>query len=362
MSGGRTAGFIGGAIGLLAAGTAVGVATERYAIGRIRSGDDPAAAEPLDLQDADRSCVVVADDGIPLYVEEVGPDDAALTVVFVHGWALRMGSWHFQRRDLAALRDPALRLVFYDQRSHGRSGRAAAESATVEQLGDDLAAVLRNVGDDAPVVVVGHSLGGMSVIALAGRHPDLAARLAGSVLISTSAGGLGAVSLGLPGPIARLRPALLHLAAAGMRNQPALVRRAWHASRDVSWLITRRMSFGSSEVSPRIVAYVERMISSTPVDVIAEFMPIFAGFDERSSLAALRDVPILIVVGDQDRLTPPAHSAELARELPGAELLVVPGAGHIVILESPDVVDETLVAFLRRVPARTGRSRRSAST
>ncbi|MGI8696018.1 MAG: alpha/beta fold hydrolase, partial [Mycobacteriales bacterium] len=75
-----------------------------------------------------------------------------------------------------------------------------------------------------------------------------------------------------------------------------------------------------------------------------------------------RDVPILIVVGDQDRLTPPAHSAELARELPGAELLVVPGAGHIVILESPDVVDETLVAFLRRVPARTGRSRRSAST
>jgi pimeloyl-ACP methyl ester carboxylesterase len=82
----------------------------------------------------------VTEDGVPLHVEEVGPADAEPTVVLVHGYTQEMAVWHYQRKALAA--DNPGRLVFYDQRAHGRSGRGPAERSTIDQLGRDLHAVL----------------------------------------------------------------------------------------------------------------------------------------------------------------------------------------------------------------------------
>ena len=91
--------------------------------------------------------------------------------MFVHGYTQEMAVWHYQRKALAA--DNPGRLVFYDQRSHGRSGRGAPERSTIDQLGRDLRVVLDEVAPTGPVVLVGHSMGGMTIMALADAWPEL---------------------------------------------------------------------------------------------------------------------------------------------------------------------------------------------
>jgi pimeloyl-ACP methyl ester carboxylesterase len=355
----QKAGWVGGAVGLLAAGAAVGLAAQRYAIGRLRSGDDPAADEPYGRLPADRTRVVVAGDGVPLYVEEVGPLDAPLTVVFVHGYTLEMGAWHYQRRDLADLTDPAVRMVFYDQRSHGRSGRGPAAASTIDQLGRDLARILDAVDDGSPIVLVGHSMGGMAIMALADQKPDrFGTSVAGVALLSTSSGGLRELRLGLPAALASLQGPIVPVLALGMRARPSMVERGRRAARDLAWLLTRHYSFGTADVSPALVSYVEQMISATPVDVIGEFLVEFMSHDKLSAVSQLAEVETLVVVGEKDMLTPAEHSRAIAEAVPRAELLVVTGAGHLAPLERPEVVNDALRDLIRRSADAAGRPRR----
>jgi pimeloyl-ACP methyl ester carboxylesterase len=335
--------------GLVAAGAAVGVATEKYAIGRIRARPDPEADEPFGQLRPDRTRTVRTDDGVPLAVEEVGPADAPLTVVFVHGLALALGSWHYQRLGLSDMTKPRLRMVFYDQRSHGRSGRAPAEAVTLDRLGDDLYRVLAEVVPTGPVVLVGHSMGGMSAMALADRHPELfGPRVIGVALLSTSTGRLSEVSWGLPAVTARLRAPVMPLVLRTMRSRAALIERSRKFGSDLAWLLTRRYSFGATDVSPALVDYVEKLIASTPVDVVADFFPALNRHDELDALPRLADLETLIVVGDKDMLTPVAHSRRMAQLLPHAELLVLEGAGHLAMMERPALVNLRLRAFLHR--------------
>lgn len=114
--------------------------------------------------------VVVAADGVGLHVEIDGDPSAPLTVVFCHGFAVRLGEFDVQCR---ALRDP--RLVLYDHRGHGRSGWGTYRRATMEQLGDDLGHVVDACAPSGPVVLVGHSMGGMAIMALAACNPNSSA-------------------------------------------------------------------------------------------------------------------------------------------------------------------------------------------
>jgi len=108
-----------------------------------------------------------------------------------------MDSWYYQRK---ALRGGRYRVVTWDQRGHGRSGTGPPASATIDQLGSDLSAVIDTVAPDGPLVLIGHSMGGMTVMALADRRPELfRERVLGVGLVSTSAGGLGRLDLGVPG-------------------------------------------------------------------------------------------------------------------------------------------------------------------
>jgi pimeloyl-ACP methyl ester carboxylesterase len=374
-----TAGLLGAVAGLAAAGTAVGVAVHRAAVRRVgaeRVGSAaglPADATDAELRDedplgpasrrADRTAQVRADDGVLLAVEEVGPLDAPLTVVFVHGYSLSMNSWTFQRRSLGAElatangSRPRARLVFYDQRGHGSSGRGAAEHSTMDQLGRDLAAVLAARAPRGPVVLVGHSMGGMTVMALAEQHPTLfGGRVVGAALLSTSSGGLADLHFGMPEFLTRLRAAILPVAAWTMRRRPGLAERS---RRMAAWVIsaaTWSLSFASRDVDPALGRYVDAMIAGTPVDVIAEFYPALAGLDETGALEPLRAVPTLVLTGDSDTLIPPEHSEKLVELLggPDAELVehvVVPEAGHMVPLEKPAEVTAALSALIRRVSA-----------
>src|SRR5688572_32476665 len=133
------------------------------------------------------SRTVTTDDGVPLHVEVDGDGTAAVTVLFSHGFTARLAEWQLQRD---ALRDRA-RLVFWDQRGHGRSGWTPLSRATIDRTGRDLGQVLDATTPTGPVVLAGHSMGGMSVMALARQRPDLfGSRVVGAFLLATSAGGL----------------------------------------------------------------------------------------------------------------------------------------------------------------------------
>ncbi|MGY1802085.1 alpha/beta fold hydrolase [Blastococcus sp. SYSU D00922] len=369
----HTAGIVGSVVGLAAAGTAAGVAVTRIARRRVRAAElgpvgDVAELTAAQLREddplgpasraADRTALVQADDGVLLAVEEIGPRDAPLTVVFVHGYTLSMASWTFQRRALAAElatangHRPDVRLVFYDQRGHGASGRGRAESSTIEQLARDLDTVLETRVPRGPVVLVGHSMGGMTIMGLAALRPALfGSRVTAAALLSTSSGQLADLNFGLPELLTRVRAAVFPVAAWTMRRRPAFAERTRRVAAELVSAVTRSLSFASADVDPALVHYVDSMIAGTPVDVIAEFYPALAGLDETGSLEPLRTIPTLVLTGDKDKMIPVEHSELLLERLPDAEYVVVPDAGHMVLLEKPDEVTDALTALLRRVGA-----------
>jgi pimeloyl-ACP methyl ester carboxylesterase len=342
----RITGVAGLAAGAMAAGTGAVLAAEKVAVGRLRLRPDAEAAEPFG-QLHGRTLTVLADDGVPLHAEIDGPDDAPVTIIFSHGYTLNQHCWHYQRRDLA----DAGRLVFWDQRGHGASGPSRPERVSISQLGADLYAVLTAVAPgDSPVVLVGHSMGAMTIMALAAQHPELfGPKVIGAVLISTAAAEVDATSW-LPGParaVARLAAVpVLRGVSRGRRAQ--LVERGRQAAGDLSFLGTRFIAFGDPWVSPAVVDFLERTIRATPVDVISEFYAALLAHDERGALPVLGRVPVTVVTGDSDRLIAPRLGEELAAAIPGAELVRVPGAGHVLILERPDVVNDAIIRLLTR--------------
>ncbi len=340
----RRAALLGGIAGVVAAGAAVGLAVERYAVGRTRLRPDPAADEPLgELAGAMRT--VPAEDGVPLHVEEVG--SGPLTVLFVHGYVLDRRCWHYQWRDLRDLG----RLVVFDQRSHGLSGRGPRAAATIDQLGRDLLAVLDAVAPDGPTILVGHSMGGMAIMALADQRPDLfGARVAGVALISTATGRLSEVTLGMPVMVSRVLRSATPVAVKVVERRADLVERGRRAGGDVAFLLTRWYSFGK-DVSPSLVAFVERMIAGVRVEVMTEFLPTLLEHDKSAALEPLLGVPTLVLTGGLDKQTPVGHSRDIVAALPGAELVVLPGAGHLVMLERPQEVNAALRGLVRRATA-----------
>ncbi|BDB40669.1 hypothetical protein IWGMT90018_11150 [Mycobacterium kiyosense] len=186
----RQKAWLAGGAGLTAVATLVGASARRSMADRARGAEDPYAGEDFDRLDCDRSLVVTTADGVPLAVRESGPEDAPLTLVFAHGFCLRMGAFHFQRMRLGEQWGPRVRMVFYDQRGHGQSGEAAPETYNLTQLGQDLEAVLRARVPRGPIVLVGHSMGGMTVLSHARQFPDqYGRRIVGVALISTAAEG-----------------------------------------------------------------------------------------------------------------------------------------------------------------------------
>jgi pimeloyl-ACP methyl ester carboxylesterase len=340
-------GLAAGAAAAAAAGTAYRVARRRQVIGRRGAGDETAFGS---LHSA--PLTVVTDDGVDLHVEV---DEYAgrgrrrstpeLTVVFVHGYSLNLEQWHFQR---AAYRG-RVRSVYYDQRSHGRSGRSAPGRATIEQLGRDLLAVLDHVVPSGPVVLVGHSMGGMTIMALAEEHPELFGdRIVGVALISTTAGGTETQRVLVPGLPSNIRGQLAERLVATLARGHRAVDGVRRAGRAVALVATDELAFGD-EVPASYVEFVDRMISQTSFDVLAEFFPNFSTLDKREALKALSVVPTAIICGTADRITPIDHSRRLHAQIAGSTLLECQGAGHLVILERHDEVDEELDRLLAKV-------------
>ncbi len=339
-------------VGLAAAGigAAVGLAAERVAVGRPLRPEVDRNGRPLDDEGLgtlhSAPLRVEADDGTLLHAEvDELPGDvpSPVTVVFSHGYALSLDSWHYQRKALRG----RYRLVLWDQRGHGRSATGPHGSATIDQVGRDLARVLEATAPEGPVVLVGHSMGGMTVMSLAEKDPQFFdERVLGVALVATSAGGLGRVDFGMP----RLGPFVQRLAPTAVKaltRTPDLVERGRRIGSDLESLLVRRYSY-ASPVSAALVRFTADMIASTRLEVISEFLPTFSTHDKTAALETLDGLEVLVLVGDGDLLTPIPHSEEIVHRLPGAEHVVVAEAGHLVMLEHPRIVTLHLMDLIER--------------
>ena len=350
-------GAVAGAAGAAVTGIALGAAARvhsQIAAERRRLATELAERPPeiAGLPVSEPSSVT-ADDGIRLSCEEIEPREgrAALTVVLVHGFALDRRTWHFQRRSLARLTDPAVRLVLYDQRSHGRSERAPRSSCTIEQLGHDLDAVIRALAPEGPLVLVGHSMGGMTIMALAEQNPELfTERVAGVALVSTSAGEVA--SAGLPGTLLSRHNPITRSVGLLARLQPKLVEGMRRALGDVIWALTRSFAYGDHNVEPRLVDLVDTMIGANAVDALTDFVDTVGSHDRIAALPGLTNVEVLVATGDADRVIPATHSDVIAAELSHARLVTFPGVGHVPMLEQAAAMDEALIDLIRRSNAR----------
>lgn len=287
--------------------------------------------------------VVTTEDGVELCIREAGDPRAPLTVVFVHGYCLRMQSWHLQYRHLQEHWGDEVRMVFYDQRGHGESGTASASSCTIAQLGRDLGRIIDATAPGGPVMVIGHSMGGMTAIALASQRPDLFEdRIVGVALLATTAAGLSKTGLGR-----NLENPVIDAFRFAARTAPGVVQAARGTARAVITPILRAASY-NTVVSPRLVALSDRMLDETSVLTIVNFLRTLELHDESAALPVLGSVPVLVLSGDADMVIPFASSEELAANLPGSELKRVRGAGHLVQLEFPEVVDRAVDRLVQR--------------
>lgn len=264
-------------------------------------------------------------DGTQLHVRAHTPASPRATVVFAHGWGMGIRFWDHQLRALA----DDHQVIAYDQRGHGGSSEVGSDGFSIEAVGTDLAEVVEAFAQpDLPLVVVGHSLGGMSILASAfdGRVPE---RAAGAVLVNTGAGDL---VKGLYRGLGVLEEVLGNVGARAMRARIPIPHRTTPIS-------SRLVKLGAlhRSASPSAVALTEQLFIDCPVDVRANIGLTLSALDLTDALP-LWKVPSTVVVGRGDRLTPVHHSERLVTELPDAELVVIERAGHQSPLERPDEV------------------------
>ena len=345
---GLAAGFrlLTGFTALAAGGIALGIELERRIVAKriARTSEaDLAAFFSLRADGPD----VTTPDGVVLHteVDEGAGDD--LTLVYVHGYALNLDCWHFQRLHFRG----QFRQVLYDQRSHGRSTRSEAERCRIPQLAEDLYQVLEEVVGPGPVVLIGHSMGAMTIMRLAQSRPELfGSRVLGVALFCTSAGELTDHS-----PIRGIPARTFHRVAeplmAGLNRIPELVSQGRRAGSDLGYVVTRRMAFGSDDVPPSYVDFASEMLAEIPLEVVADYYPAIGELDEYRALEIVTKVPTVVVGGENDMITPIEHTARIVELLPDAEAIRVEECGHLGMIEKHEVFNGALDRLLERVRA-----------
>ena len=278
---------------------------------------------------------VVSRDGTRLHAELYGPADAP-PVVLIHGWTCALRFWRRQVRDLAGEH----RVIAYDLRGHGRSGSAEGGDWSPDALADDLQAVLEQCAGDRPARLAGHSLGAMTIVAWAGRHPDqVHERATSAALVNTGLGDLVSEALIVRTPDAlgavkqALGSALLGVAAPLPPRPDPLTHRA-----------VRYVALSPS-ASPAAVRFSEELVLSSHPRVRAACGRELTRLDLRERAQHLT-VPTLVVAGEADKLTPPVHAHALAESLPDPlGVLELEGCGHMGPLERADEVTRALAGL-----------------
>jgi pimeloyl-ACP methyl ester carboxylesterase len=281
---------------------------------------EPPEGRKLDVRSAD---------GTRLHVDVLGPDDAP-TVVLVHGWTCCREFWAPQLNTLA----DRYRLVAFDLRGHGRSEAPKGGDFSAEALADDLSAVLAaTLPDGEKALLVGHSLGAMSIVSWAGRHPEeVPQRAAAAMLLSTGTSDLITESLILKPPAGLSKP------AAAVSGRVMALAVPYGSRNPVANRIVRYVAL-SKQASPAQVAFCERIVLAADRRWRAATARTLSKLDLTAAIEHLA-APTLVLGGSADRLTPPVLSERLAERLPQLVTRVeLPGVGHMSPVEAPETVN-----------------------
>lgn len=275
-------------------------------------------------------------DGITIHYYDVGPRDAGLTVVYAHGFNIAAAEYKLQVEAIAGVRQ-----ILVDVRGHGKTGYTDPSLLTIDAAADDIAAVLRHLGIDDPLITVGHSLGGPISLSLMRRHQF---NWVGSVQISSTVDPFTA--RGLP-----------RLLGGGFgRSLGWFVDRLPHAAEGIRRLVTDMIApilarwFYFRPVPWSLITFHARMIKATPLATYRGFFDDLQTHSERGAAAVLATIPGYILVGDRDNVAPVSQSAELAAIWPGAYFQILPESGHMPPLDDPDAVTaaiERVIALAR---------------
>jgi pimeloyl-ACP methyl ester carboxylesterase len=336
-------GLVGAAI--LAGGAVAGAALERAVFRRVMNAPDPEAREPIGSVPG-RTSWTESFDGTSLYTRTYGAHDAQATIVFAHGIVENHVIWHYIVRDLRT--DGRFRLVAYDARGHGHSGPARGPDGTTpldgHTLGRDLAAVVEQAAI-GPVVLVGHSLGGMTALTQLILEKRERERIAGAVIANSTFtaelsgwGGRGNV---VQRSLERAGDVLRRFAGDDAKRIDRLRTGATDGA-----LLAARGVFGR-DPSPRHIAVAFHMFETTPSQTLAAAFDLSA-YDVHDALGGV-DVPVLLVAGSRDIVTPAFLSREMAERIPGAELVVLEGCGHMAPFERYEEVTALIRKFAEGV-------------
>ena len=282
-------------------------------------------------------------DGLTLDVRTYGPLDVPLTVVLAHCWTLNQEDWHYQVRALQQEFGHRIRIVTWDHRGHGASDVAPKSSCTIDNLARDMADVIDLHAPEGRLVLAGHSIGGMTMMALAEQRPEVYERVAGVVFVATSSGELSTVTLGLPEMGSFLRAQIPRMLALRSRT---LTRRARRRAPIIERRVVRRFLFGEPMRLVDAALTVDGIISCSAATMVG-FYENCMEHDRLDALKVLNGIPTEVLVGSRDVLTPPDHARRIANRIDGATLTVVPDAGHMLPLERDELVSETLARLIR---------------
>jgi pimeloyl-ACP methyl ester carboxylesterase len=285
---------------------------------------DPPKGKPLGARSVD---------GTRIHGEEFGAPDGR-TVVLAHGWTETLSYWIYV---IQRLSERGFRVIAYDLRGHGQSEPASHGDYTLARFGEDLEAVLEAcLAEGERAIVVGHSLGAMSIAAWAEYH-DVERRATAAALLNTGVGELLAEQLLIP------LPTVAQMVNRVLPPQNVIASRAPlpRYSTPVGYEMLRYIAFGR-EATPAQIAFYERMLIATPPDVRGKVGIALSEMDLYHALPRLT-VPTVVIAGADDRLTPPSHATRIADSLPNLHrLIVLPNTGHMGPLERPFEITEAL--------------------
>ncbi|MFW0789240.1 alpha/beta fold hydrolase [Gordonia sp. CPCC 205333] len=260
-------------------------------------------------------------DGAELFVSDAGAADPVATIVLLHGLSLTSEVWD-QVSDKLTASSTRLRVISYDSRGHGGS---SGGEPSLETLADDLAFVVGRLVPTGPLVLAGHSLGGMTMLALAQRHPDLVARrVTGAVFVATTPG-LGKTLERIPGARGATRFVQMAVRHAAVPQRPAPLVRQF-----------ARGAFGAHP-SRRQLASTIAQSSQAHMPAIASLIGSIADHDRIKVAATYRHAKVVVLAGGRDRFFAPSHSRTLAAGVAG-RLVEYPSSGHMLPTEQADNV------------------------
>lgn len=288
---------------------------------------------------AARSFTVDGADGARLHVEHEGAEEGPV-LVFTHGWGLSARMWAEARRDLG----DRYGLVFWDLPGSGRSGRPPA-GYSIEGFAEDLHAVVDSLPPHRPVVLVGHSIGGMTTLTLCARRPELLNRRVIAIALMNTTHTNPLTTMALAGLFTRLQP----LVEVACRLEPLVSPLTWV----MNW---QAYLSGATHLAARLVGFGARP-TREQLDRIA-LLPTKTSpaVQARGNLAMIHwsvtdrlpriDVPALVFAGGRDLITRDHAGEHIAAVLPQARLVRVEDAGHMGPVERADFYDEQLTDFV----------------